>query len=481
MSPRRRISRYSSSMFDALLILNVVVLLRSLQLLRPATLTIAINQIVVLRALQRIKATGRPRVHDFIPEYVFSPENLAIAANIFVISTAILIVTLLFKTARLASTEATPSAAGGAGATLRKATTSPPRFPPVPRPVLAVAIGVYLYNFLGSSTIISYAYTDANRGYDAEIRGGHVSLLSAFLVYECARRAAIGLWSQTRAFGLLLILTTLADFLKGATGLPAGHLVTAAVLISQPGADGRNRWVRVGAVLSGLALAITLVRGARTDLHREGVNAIYAVARSLFEPSRYGPAGEAIEEGLNASQYAMHLLSCITLWEAGISRQWRSLTDPLYNAVMPAFLIGPLGLERPRSAPWELGDHFIHNGGIYALGEFYWNGGYLAVATIFAAIAWFSFQCDTRYRTHALFLVMAANFSGNLLQGLGYGFSQVSRGAINGLIAVAAYHAYRVLAFRRIYSLRRRALALPTGVSSRSTGGEAAVPEHDRK
>ena len=139
----------------------------------------------------------------------------------------------------------------------------------------------------------------------------------------------------------------------------------------------------------------------------------------------------------NGSQYAAHVLECIQLYQGGVSREWKSIYLPLEYTFKPAAVINALGLTRSEEAAWELARYFIHGGGIYLLGELYWNGGYLCVVLVFLGIAWWSYLCDTRSADSFFWCVCACFFYVGLLQGMGYGFAQVSRGMINGLIGYA--------------------------------------------
>ena len=139
----------------------------------------------------------------------------------------------------------------------------------------------------------------------------------------------------------------------------------------------------------------------------------------------------------NGVQYAAHVLACISLYEAGISREWRSIYESLANTFRPSFLQEPLGLWRPKEAAWELGEYYVHGGGIFVLGELYWNGGYPCAIIVLTALLWFCWRCDSGPRTGFTWLLILCNFAPSLLQGTGYGFSQITRGAVNGGIALA--------------------------------------------
>jgi hypothetical protein len=197
-------------------------------------------------------------------------------------------------------------------------------------------------------------------------------------------------------------------------------------------------------VLVGLSL---VVRGTRATLWEQGTaGSISSLADSLEEKEgRISRTGEGAEVFGNGVQYAAHVLECVELYEAGISRQWRSVYLPLVYTVQPKFIMNLLELEREKEAAWELADYFIHGGGIFVLGELYWNGGYLCVLLVMAGLLFFCWKCDTRWRESFVWLLLLCEFAPNAVQGVGYGFAQVSRGIFNGLIALGVWWVWRRL------------------------------------
>ncbi|MGO9662535.1 MAG: hypothetical protein ACLP66_04405 [Polyangia bacterium] len=127
------------------------------------------------------------------------------------------------------------------------------------------------------------------------------------------------------------------------------------------------------------------------------------------------------------------------MYDGGFSREWRSIYNVVEYTFKPSFLLSTFGWERSIEAAWELADHFIHGGGIYVLGEFYWNGGFLCVVIMATALSFFCFIVDKNYRASPFWLMMLSQFAPSLFMGYGYGFAQVSRGAINGLLVAVAY------------------------------------------
>jgi hypothetical protein len=135
------------------------------------------------------------------------------------------------------------------------------------------------------------------------------------------------------------------------------------------------------------------------------------------------------------------MLMCEALYDNGISRQWRSIYDVIEYTFKPSFLERWLGWERSIDSRWELGHYYTHLGGIFVLGEFYWNGGWLCVMVMVTLLSFFASIVDMRYRASPFWLMMLVQFAPSLLMGCGYGFAQISRGAINGLLATGTYWA----------------------------------------
>ena len=69
--------------FDLLFWVSLAIAALCLVRVRPATFIFAGNQLGVLRALANIERFGQPRSQAFLPQSVFSLENLAIARRPF--------------------------------------------------------------------------------------------------------------------------------------------------------------------------------------------------------------------------------------------------------------------------------------------------------------------------------------------------------------------------------------------------------------
>lgn len=410
--------------FDILIAVDLITVLVALLRGRPAILMFSGNALLVLRALSNIQDFGQPTSQSFVPGMVFQQQNLNTAAQVLAVPV------VLFLAASLA-----PSKAARSNASL----------PPVPRWVLYL-IGLYLVLFIFSSkTIIQNAYTDPDRAVFGFTIGGAHTLLMAVILYELFRRVRSGEMRPVVAWAIVFVICLLSDFAKGSTGLAAGIVVTGTVLVWNA-RKVRFGGLRASAAIALLLVVVVLVRTVRSFLHDEGTSAIAQAYDGIQEgEASRSRTGEGFETHANAEQYAAHTLECITLFDTGHSREWRSIYNVVEYTLKPAFLMEPLGLERSRDAPWELGDSFIHGGGIFMFGELYWNGGMPCVLIITMALALFSYTVDTRYASSFGWLMMCCNFCGGLLQGVGYGFNQVCRGIINGLLVLVIVWACRML------------------------------------
>jgi hypothetical protein len=414
--------------FDFLVIANAVVAIIAVYQLRVCTLTLAGNCLLLSRALSSIESGGPPASQRIVPIYVFSAENLDTAATILIISLASLVLfTVISRRQRL---------------------RIGPDAPEVPLPVL-IAIGLYLAAYAGSTTTIftgGYASESTSR-YRLDLAGAH-ALICSLVVYELARRRLLALITARRAFLTIFTIFFVTHYAKGSTGITTGYLFLSAILfLPRTGAAKKITNVfRIGGVLL-VVLALSLViRGVRGNLHLEGGNAISNFINNTveMEENREDQA-EGAESIANASQTATHMLMCISLYDSGISREWRSIYDVATYTLMPSFFVNWFGWVRPVEAPWELRYYYQHGGGINVLGEFYWNGGWWCVGIMTTLLSFFCFIVDKYYRASPFWLMMVAQFTPSFLMGFGYGFAQVARGAINSLLVALAYKIFVTL------------------------------------
>jgi len=400
--------------FNTLLLINLALALVALLRLRPSLFIISVNLIVTLRSLANIAEFGQPTLQSYLPAALYSPENLSIAFNIFLIGTVMLAVTIALPGRR----------------------RPPQPLPGLPRSALIV-LGIYFVAVIVSTrTILTHEYTDPDRiVFNFNLSGIH-ALLVGLVLYEVFRRVASGLLKPFSGVLLLFLLFLATDYLKGGTGFPTGALIGAVLLFLRfEPLRGRRFGMLIGS-LAVLVLTAFLIRGVRVAVHSGGTQAVQEFADSalLKEESR-AQSAEGSESIANGSQYAAHVLECISLYEAGVSRQWRSIYSPIEYTFKPSALVKALDLDRSEEAAWELARYYIHGGGVFVLGELYWNGGYFCLVIVFAGILFFSFCCDTRSRDSAFWFFAVCLFDVGLLQGFGYGFAQVSRGILNALIA----------------------------------------------
>lgn len=412
--------------FDVLTLAFAALSIVAVHLLRPCTLALAGNNLLVSRALSQMQQHGRPPSQFYLPGFLFSQENLSTAATILTFSLlSLMVVTIALGRRRIRI---------GADA------------PAVPR-WLIIATALALAIYAGArSTIFTGGY--AGRSvvhYDFELGGGIYTFLCSLLLYELARRRLLGQISARRAFLVLFLLFFVTGYAKGGTGLTTGYLVTGAILLLPRTGSSRRlaNLLRVCVVVAGVMAISFLVRGVRSNLSVEGGDAISNFIDSLER--RYDDTGEGLESMANATQSACHMLMCTYLHDAGRSRDWRSIRDVVEFSIKPSIFVYYFGWNRPVDPASELRYHFIHGGGINVLGESYWNGGYVGVVVLGSLIALFCGLVDKHYRASPLWLMMMAQFTPVFLMGYGYGIPQVSRGAINGLLAFFMLHAYAML------------------------------------
>lgn len=407
--------------FELLIAVSLGVAFLALVRFRPGTFIIAGNQATTLLALLHFQRYGQPASQSFLPGSLFEPRYLEIASNAFAIVTALLVVSVLWRPKK-------------------RPPADPRSLPAVPRPLVWAILAYFAVAFAYSPTIATSAYENAAWTIGGVNLGGLNAFLNSLLIYEAYRRTALGRWRPWVAAMGVFLLFFCTDYLKGSTGLASGYIAVGLVLLLSL---ERRRGLRLGMLLGAMAAMILvagLVRSIRQDFHERG-SAALDEAWSSWMGERQGSAqtAEGIEYQGNGTQYACHVLECIALYEEGMSRGWRSIVNPVIYTFEPSFLLEPLGLERPLDAPWELGRHYIHGGGIYIVGDLYWNGGYLCVLLIGLLIVALAYTCDTRYLSSAGWLMVACQFSPGLLQGMGYGFAQIFRGGFNGILAMAMY------------------------------------------
>jgi hypothetical protein len=430
--------------FDVLIAVTAVIAFVALRRVRPATFIFAGNQIVTMHALSDCRVNGRPQPQWFLPSFLFDSDRLDIAATLFMISTLILAVFVALPD---------PRRTAGARAPL----------PALPK-WLQVTLAIYfvLY-FFSTSTVLTAAYVDPDSYFNFwfPFAGLH-ALLTSLVLYEGYRRVLVGEIKPVTAFCLALVFFILVDYLKGHTGHATGYILCFAILLfgSASRVAGPVRWIALGAAIAGVVLLAVVTRAVRQNLHEEGSAAVTSYVTGAVSAEQTPHSANALEYQGGGTQYAAHMVECIALYDSGRSREWRSVYDPILYTFEPSFLLEPLGIARPKEAAWELADYYIHGGGIYVLGELYWNGGYLCVILIVTLLLLATYLCDTRYSTSFVWLTLLWQYAPPSLEGVGYGLAHLSRGFINGLIVVGIYYAFR----------SRRAV---------QAGASTASPPHD--
>ncbi len=385
------------------------------------------------RALSKVVIHGPPPSQIHLPPDLFREEYLAIAQNVFGLATVILAVAILRPTGALPPREAA--------------------FPPVPKWALALSLLYLGLVALATRTIATAAYgTEESVVLDGNLRAGGQALFSSVLLYELYRQADLRKMRVLVAAGLFFLLFLITNYIKGSTGLASGYVIVAFILFFSLEQRRSKRFLMLSAGVAMVVGLTVVVREIRYSFFETGFEAMEKAVsgREEFDEPLGVEAQDDMEARSNGAQYAAHCLECIYLYERGISRGWRSLIGPLEYTFKPSIVLGPLGLERSKDAPYELAEYFSHFGGIYVLAEAFWNGGYLGILVIWTFIVLVASACDRRYATSASWLFIACNFAPGLLMGMGYGFNQVMRGLINALLVLGAYKVFILLGRRPV-------------------------------
>lgn len=440
--------------FDLQLVLALITAAITLYRVRPTTMLLTLNHALTLRAFQNIEAHGQPVTMWFLPPNLFASENLERAADVTGIVMVMLFVSSLLPEAR-PTERAVP--------------------PAIPRPVLFGVLAYFTILFFTRRTILETAYASADQSLigDVTLTGGAYPLAWALVLIELRRRVAVGEMSARRALGWVGLATFLLEYLKGSTGLVTGVVVAAIMLIYVPGRSqelqkekalteprARLRVVAGAVVLLGFVFVFAgMIRSIRSAVAREGVEgSITAFVDEMVEAeSSASETGEGAEARGNGGQSAVHTLMCTFLYDNGHSREWRSVTGAFEYTFKPSVLNPVLGLTRSREAAWELGDYFVHGGGVNTFGELYWNGGHFCLVLVGGLLIGLLYVMDVRSKVSMWWLMMAACTAPSLFQGYGYGFAQTFRGVANGLVYMLPFAAYLVYVERE---RMKRGLAL---------------------
>jgi len=338
--------------------------------------------------------------------------------------------------------------------------------PLLPRAILWSSGLIVLLSILSSRTIFSTGYTSADHYVVGFAPGGIHALAYSVILYQCFVLARRGRISSGLGLGVMLAMCLLDGYLKGGSGFATGYLLTAGILYA--GASRTRSFLSLLALCLLAFLGSALVRSARETVHEVGI----AAAASSFWSGLTTVEAERRRSSLgvetlgNGTQYACHILECETLYDQGISREWRSLTDPIIFTLEPSFLLEPLGLERPIDSRWELARYFVHGGGNFLVGELYWNGGYLSLILLYALLVLYLWFAETRRASSFFWACGFFQAVPPLLMGYGYGSSQTARGMINGLLIFAGTLLYRAIARASRTEQRQEAFGRPAPILS---------------
>jgi hypothetical protein len=408
--------------FTILFVLASLAALVAIARLRPGLFFLAVNQAVALRAFTGIAEYGQPASQAFLPPTLFTDGQLETAATIFGLSVPITWVFILIPSA--------PTR-------VQKPLAAPPKW-------TLWASAIYFAGFaVAVKTIFFQGYASEGQTRFAYPAGGVEALMMGFLIYELCRRVRDRGLSPTRAFFILLGVAVVTNYSKGSTGLVTGFLVTGAVLFFSTRKRPLQRWIPLAGVFVVITALGLFVRTVRPYLYQQGTDALSSASESLSSVEADRPlTGEGLEERTNGTQLAAHVLECISLYDRGIDRGWRSYYYPILYTFQPQFLLSALGMKRPQEPAWELAEYFTHGGGIFVFGEMYWNGGFLCVIMVTCSICLMAWLVDSRRNSSTTSLLMCCMFIPSLMQGTQYGITYPMRGISNGCIAVIIYWAF---------------------------------------
>jgi hypothetical protein len=423
--------------FDQQLALMLVAAVGAMLRRRPNTLIFSANHVIALLAFQNIEARGQPPAYHYLPRALFAPEMLREAASVMTVPT------LLFVLAGVVP--------------WRVPIRSEP-LAKMPNGVLWVLAAYFTFLFFSTRTVFQTVYASSDQTlYGATANGGIYVLAWAVAAFELRRRVDAAEMSAWRALAVAVGVIFLLDFLKGTTGIATGIMITIGFLVFVPGLLGEGRATgapelsrrdtlrAMGAaalLLVALVSVVMFIRSARTYIATEGFGGAAEIALERLTSLTSSESDEGLEGAANGTQGAAHVLMCIALYDNGYSREWRSVWGPIEYTFKPAVLLRPLGLERSREAAWELGDYFIHGGGINTFGEFYWNGGYLCLILMGVVVIGFLLMVDVKANQSWAWFALACAIAPGLVQGYGYGFAQVFRGIANGLLFLVPFVSY---------------------------------------
>ncbi|GAB4203763.1 MAG: hypothetical protein OHK0013_18150 [Sandaracinaceae bacterium] len=423
--------------FDVQLAMAVCAAIGAVLRRRPNMLIMSANHIIVLRAFQNLEAHGQPSAYFYLPEWLFAPQLLASASEIVAVPSILLLLGAWVPFSLPARTEPLV------------------RVPPA---ALWVVAAYFTFLFFSTRTVFQTRYASSDQVVFGASAGGGIYVLAwALVLFELRRRVDAAELTPSRALMTVLAMVTLLDFIKGSTGLASGILLTAGFLVFIPGLlnEGRHdgspppsvkKILRAGGLamvlLGAVAASVMFVRIVRTSVASEGFGAAASAAVDQMVALAEGGSDEGLEAAANGTQGAAHILMCVALYDNGVSREWRSIWGPIEYTFKPSVLLRPLGLERSKEAAWELGDYFIHGGGINTFGEFYWNGGWFCLIVMSIVTIGFLWMVDVKARTSWFWLALACAIAPGLVQGYGYGFAQVFRGVANGLVFLVPFIAY---------------------------------------
>jgi hypothetical protein len=92
-----------------------------------------------------------------------------------------------------------------------------------------------------------------------------------------------------------------------------------------------------------------------------------------------------------------HLLHTIDLYESGVRLDGASFADLLPQSI-PEVVANAVGYQRPPSGPVRLFEYRVHGGGMFIIGEGYWNFGLVGAMLVGLASALLAVKLEAWFR-----------------------------------------------------------------------------------
>jgi hypothetical protein len=171
-----------------------------------------------------------------------------------------------------------------------------------------------------------------------------------------------------------------------------------------------------------------------------------------------------------------HLLHTIDLYQMGFALHGRSFLYLIPQSV-PQFITDFFGYVRPDSGPVLLMNYRPHGGGLFVIGEGFWNFGLVGSLMVAGALAFIAAKLEAWFRKkEPLIACTYFAFLGTFAYGMFYGLQTLVKGLEIALIMTMVF-ASVMKAYRARYENRERArqLFLQLAVERRARRSQPAT------